>query len=1061
MDSKCRLCQSKLKEDVVGLWLQGASYRKLAEWCEQQGEFISHSAIGVHLLKHELKGDPDLSVDFLRWWFDGLCGYVEIRPIANRRNDKDAAVKAARARRSFTTKELDQLRDYLSRGYRDSTMVRCGWYFGVCLRDKPVKKTEDGEWVGGRAEDVVACPGVWADIDDHGDDGDDERIAQAERALIGLGELGFFPSAVVQSGGGRGRHVYYRFKRSADVATVRRIAAKLAVLLGSDASVAEPARIMRLPGSMHTKSGQIVQVAWVERRDEARYEPTAIETAIEEVAKALGIDLDAPEPTSPSNREESMGDWAPVPLDFVKEQLPTICPRFEAYVREPNMVSEPVWYRMGCLLKALNPASSSLFHEWSQAYDAGPGKRYNWSEAEKKFRGAKPVGVRCATFESLDPMEICRRCVHYSKNSSPATFVRKAYAAQLGLPGIYGRPGQDFTEADLPKMDGLPALDNEEEAEEAWKDGLASDEQVDPNEAFETADATSTYIEGELEEVLRERDERVLATGGVPSDYWRQQGMRFDIAADWMRNSGFRAVEYDEEKEKYKLVHIDFVRALYEDFPSYYFYSGINLYNGKYYDFKKSDAAFIKRFMAHALMTEHKHWVTPTMLNNLFTLYKTWLEADEVRNVEDAKVSSFFDTAPLFPVQNGILDVNSLKRPVMRDFSPDYLVTWQIDAAWLREWEMPRRGHWTLAMEQAEKDVNDLFREFDLSEETTTALFEAIGYSLAKFDVDEQRYFVLLGPGYNGKGTLLRLLESLFGKFVETVTLQELVENRFAASRLARASINIVADASNQTLKDTETIKKLTGNDLLTAEMKYRDAFPFRPRIKLWMASNHLPPTPDGSFGFFRRPLIFPFHRQLPMKPADWEKRLRTPEAKSYLLYLAIKHYLNMRAEGRKLTESKEMLRTRMDYWAANDIVQAAIQYGIFEFPDSHNKDRKDYVVPRALATKAIELFAEELGRKKVNTNTLLERLRGNYADIKEVFATCEDGKRRHVWEGVRLGEVAYELKRVRHVPDPRTGEMVVITSYLMDEYEAEVKKGAEAVRKRWDANKYAGRKVQ
>ncbi|MCL6446268.1 MAG: DUF5906 domain-containing protein, partial [Alicyclobacillus sp.] len=741
--------------------------------------------------------------------------------------------------------------------------------------------------------------------------------------------------------------------------------------------------------------------------------------------------------------------------------LPKLCPRMARYAAEPNVVSEPVWHKMACLLKSLNP-DSTLFHEWSRGYDLGPGKRYNWAETERKFRASQALPIHCSTFEALDPMPECRACPHFMRGSSPTVLVRQAYAESIGQRGIYGAPARpreeirlDGREVDNIIFDGLPSLsDDEHLGEQALAVGM--DEYI-PTYAYDAEEGAIEVPEDEAMEALSAFDE---SRETAISEHWRKEGLKLEHAVTWMKSSGNRAIYYDEDKEKWKLTLWEFAKILYEDFLTYYFYSGINVYNGQYFEFPKDDEQFLKRFIAEALAWRNKGWVTPSILNNIIDLYETLLIGDHTRNIDDVDVANQFDVAPVFPCLNGLLDVSDLTNPRLVPFDPSYRCLWQIDAVWDPRWaENPAR--WTLEMQQVERDVNELFCSISPDPLTRKSLLECAGYSLARFDMSEQRYFMLYGPGHNGKGTFLRILEALCGKFVQTVTLQDLAENRFAASRLTRAAINIVADASTQTLKDTETIKKLTGNDLLTAEMKYREAFAFRPRVKLWFAANYLPPTPDASFGYFRRPLIFPFHRQLPMKPADWEKRLRTPEAKSYLLYLAIKHYLNMRAEGRKLTESKEMLRTRMDYWAANDIVQAAIQYGIFEFPDSQTKDRKDYVVPRALATKAIELFAEELGRKKVSTNTLLERLRGNYADIKEVFATCEDGKRRHVWEGVRLGEIAYELKRVRHVPDPRSGEMVVITSYLMDEYEAEVQKGAEAVRKRWDAQKYAGRKAR
>ncbi|AEJ43796.1 phage/plasmid primase, P4 family [Alicyclobacillus acidocaldarius] len=920
-------------------------------------------------------GDSRISVEFLKWWFEGVFGYVEIRPIPNRREDEEAARMALRWRRSFQTNRLEDVEDHLRAGYQDAIMARCGWYFGVCPRYKPVKREEDGRWVGGSREDVDCCRGAWADIDDHGDEDDAQRMKHAERALEVLADLGIVPSAVVRSGGGQGKHLYFRFTKSVDASTGVQISRKLARVLGSDPAVADAARVLRIPGSLHTKSGTPILVK-IESQNDDRYDPDAFEHALDEAAAAMGID------TSESidlrtDDSRSTEAWDPVPIDFIRENLPALCPRMALYIAEPNVVTEPVWHKMASLLKSLNP-DSVLFHEWSKGYNAGPDKRYRFPETERKFRSSQGKPIRCSTFHALDPLQLCQECPHFAKQTSPATVVRRAYAKAIGQTGIYGMPRSSKEEI---RLDGRQV------------DGITFDRlpSGDPNMKRTVGTDNATQSPGEWTEVEREddvivRDPEVFdvlrgldeTKEVVPRDYWRTQGMRFEIAKSWMQHSGNRAVRYDEERDKWELTHWDFAKILYQDFPSYYFYSGINLYNGSYYEFRKGDEEVVKRFIGEALASRNKGWATMGTINHIFSLYKNFLEADEERNVDDAKVVDVFDADPVFPVLNGLLDVSD-GHPVLRDFTPDCRVTWKINVEWWPQWaEGPRR--WTPAMKQAQEDIDEFLSLYEFTPETLQALLEALGYTLARFDMREQRYFILLGPGYNGKGTFLRILEAMCGKFVQTVTLQELAENRFAAGRLARAAVNIVADASNQTLKDTETIKKLTGNDLLTAEMKYRDAFPFRPRLKLWMAANYLPPTPDTSFGFFRRPLIFPFHKQFPVMNADWEKRLHTKEALSYLFFLAVKYYLKMRLDGRRLTESPEMRRVRLDYWANNDVVQAAIQNGIFEFP-THDRDADQYVVPRALATKAIELFAEELGRKKVSTSTLFERLRSNYGN--------------------------------------------------------------------------------
>ena len=131
----------------------------------------------------------------------------------------------------------------------------------------------------------------------------------------------------------------------------------------------------------------------------------------------------------------------------------------------------------------------------------------------------------------------------------------------------------------------------------------------------------------------------------------------------------------------------------------------------------------------------------------------------------------------------------------------------------------------------------------------------------------EYRYnfwMIFEGKGQNGKSILLQLMERFLGKEnVSGETLDRILNERFAVAQLYNKLLNVDADVSAEVvLNRTGIIKKLTGNDLHTAEVKYKTPWPFRNFAKLIFSCNKLPETDDLTTAFFRRLLIINFTRQ-------------------------------------------------------------------------------------------------------------------------------------------------------------------------------------------------------
>jgi putative DNA primase/helicase len=185
--------------------------------------------------------------------------------------------------------------------------------------------------------------------------------------------------------------------------------------------------------------------------------------------------------------------------------------------------------------------------------------------------------------------------------------------------------------------------------------------------------------------------------------------------------------------------------------------------------------------------------------------------------------------------------------------------------------------------------ISKFFKEI-LDENDVALVEEIFGYCLIP-DNAQQKSFLLIGEGTNGKSTLINLLRRSIGeKNCASVDLQQLEHNRFAASNLFGKLINTYADLSPQVLKKTGLFKSITGEDFLSAERKFRDQFQFKPFTRLIFSANQLPePIYDRSDAFFRRWILINFPNCFEGKEdKHLLDKLTTPEELSGLLNLAL-----------------------------------------------------------------------------------------------------------------------------------------------------------------------------
>jgi len=159
---------------------------------------------------------------------------------------------------------------------------------------------------------------------------------------------------------------------------------------------------------------------------------------------------------------------------------------------------------------------------------------------------------------------------------------------------------------------------------------------------------------------------------------------------------------------------------------------------------------------------------------------------------------------------------------------------------------------------EAKSPATDAFLIEVLPGDAIDFLLEVIGHCLIP-DNRLQRSVMLVGPGGNGKGTLLNLIRALLGPAnVSARSLHALAENKFAAADLVGKLANVCGDLDARAIERSDVFKMVTGGDVMSGEHKFGHAFTFVPFCRLLFSANEVPPSADQTRAYFDRWLPVP-----------------------------------------------------------------------------------------------------------------------------------------------------------------------------------------------------------
>lgn len=178
-------------------------------------------------------------------------------------------------------------------------------------------------------------------------------------------------------------------------------------------------------------------------------------------------------------------------------------------------------------------------------------------------------------------------------------------------------------------------------------------------------------------------------------------------------------------------------------------------------------------------------------------------------------------------------------------------------------------------------------------------IWQSIGYLLAP-DQTGKAFFLFQGVPNSGKTVLGNFIRDCFmGDVVSALDINEL-GGEFALSDLVGKKLcvdfDLPADPFNK--RAISKLKKLTGGDPTSSNVKFSDRVRFVNTAKLLFATNHAALIPNQDEAFFDRMVVIPFTLSIPRENQDRQLPQKLEQERDAIIVRALDAYRELRANG-------------------------------------------------------------------------------------------------------------------------------------------------------------------
>lgn len=191
-------------------------------------------------------------------------------------------------------------------------------------------------------------------------------------------------------------------------------------------------------------------------------------------------------------------------------------------------------------------------------------------------------------------------------------------------------------------------------------------------------------------------------------------------------------------------------------------------------------------------------------------------------------------------------------------------------------------------------DGNEEYREF---------ILEVLGHCLItdpEFKRAIAKFFIFVGDGGNGKGTLLQIISKILGnENCTSLSIKDLTDERYLNNIIGKLA-NLGDDIQDIPINNDQLkiLKNLSTCDTITLRQLYKDALSYQSSASLIFTSNHILHSFEKDEGYKRRVIWCPIFTKPKKVEPDFISKITTPEALNYWFKLIVEAYRRLYERG-------------------------------------------------------------------------------------------------------------------------------------------------------------------
>lgn len=245
------------------------------------------------------------------------------------------------------------------------------------------------------------------------------------------------------------------------------------------------------------------------------------------------------------------------------------------------------------------------------------------------------------------------------------------------------------------------------------------------------------------------------------------------------------------------------------------------------------------------------------------------------------------------------------------------------------------------------------------------------------YDYSYQKMLILYGKGRNGKSLLLNITRSLLGnENVSSERLQDLANDRgYALVNLMNKFLNISQELSGGEI-EVDTIKQITGGDLISARPIYKERVKFINNARLIIATNILPRISNFDQAFYQRIDFIEFPNSFADNP-DTNLEIKLKNELPGIFNLIISQFAHIRKEDNSINievpeKSRESLHSNLASF--NSVLEWVSECCLITISEGNHK-----VLSLKEAYSHYDRWCSESGGKKMSKNKFKKILEDHY----------------------------------------------------------------------------------